>query len=45
MAIKPVFHVLAIALFLLLTAGTATNAAGTELDRSADIPGVADAPR
>ena len=43
MTIKPVFHVLAIALFLLI-AGTATNAAGEELDRPADIPpGVADA--
>ena len=42
MTIKPVFHVLAIALFLLI-AGTATNAAGAELDRPADIPGVADA--
>ena len=42
MTIKPVFHVLAIALFLLI-AGTATNAAGAELDRPADIPGVTDA--
>ena len=42
MTIKPVFHVLAIALFLLI-AGTATNAAGAEPDGSADIPGVADA--
>ena len=42
MTIKPVFHVLAIALFLLL-AGTATNAAGAGLDRQSDIPGVADA--
>ena len=42
MTIKPVLHVLAIALFLLI-AGTATNAAGAELDRPADIPGVADA--
>ena len=42
MTIKPVFHVLAIALFLLI-AGTAANAAGAELDQPADIPGVADA--
>ena len=43
MTIKPVFHVLAIALFLLI-AGTATNAAGEELGQTADIPpGVADA--
>ena len=42
MTYRPDFHVLAIALFLLL-AVTATNAAGTELDRPADIPGVADA--
>ena len=43
MTIKPVFHVLAIALFL-LTAGTATNVAGEELGQTADIPpGVADA--
>ena len=42
MTIKPVFQVLAIALFLLI-AGTATNAAGAELDRPTDIPGVADA--
>ena len=39
---KSDFHVLTIALFLLLTV-TATNAAGTELDQPADIPGVADA--
>ena len=42
MTIKPVFHVLAIALFFLIT-GTATNAAGAELDQPADIPSVADA--
>ena len=42
MTIKPIFHVLAIALFLLIV-GTATNAAGAELDRQSDIPGVADA--
>ena len=42
MTIKPVFHILAIALFLLIS-GTATNTAGAELDRLADIPGVADA--
>ena len=42
MTIKPVFQVLAIALFLLI-AGTATNAAGAELDRPTDIPGVTDA--
>ena len=43
MTTKPVIHVLAIALFLLI-AGTATNAAGEELDRPADIPpGVVDA--
>ena len=42
MTIKPVFHVLAITLFLLI-AGTVTNAVGAELDRPADIPGVADA--
>ena len=43
MTTKPVFHVIAIALFLLI-AGTATNAAGEELDRPADIPpGVVDA--
>ena len=42
MTIKPVFHVLAIALFLLI-AGPTANAAGAELDRPADIPGVADA--
>ena len=42
MTIKPVFHVLAITLFLLI-AGTAANAVGAELDRPADIPGVADA--
>ena len=39
MTIKPVFQVLAIALFLLI-AGTAANAAGAELDRPTDIPGV-----
>ena len=42
MTIKPVFQVLAIALFLLIT-GTASNAAGAELDRPADILGVDDA--
>ena len=42
MTIKPVFHILAIALFLLIT-GTATNTAGAELDRLADIPSVVDA--
>ena len=42
MTIKPVFHVLAIALFFLI-AGTERNAVGAELDRPADIPGVADA--
>ena len=42
MTTKPVFHILAIALFLLI-AGQATNTAGAELDRSVDIPGVADA--
>ena len=42
MTIKPVSHVLAIALFLLIT-GTVANAAGAELDRPADIPSVADA--
>ena len=42
MTIKPVFNILAIALFLLI-AGTATNTAGAELDRLADIPSVADA--
>ena len=42
MTIKPVFHVLVIALFLLIV-GTATNAAGAELDRQSDIPGVTDA--
>ena len=40
MTIKPVFPVLAIALFLLI-AGTAINAAGAELNRPEDIPGVA----
>ena len=44
MTIKPIFHVLAIAMFLLI-AGTATNAAGAELDRPADITGVVDAAR
>ena len=42
MTIKPVFHALAIALFLLI-AGPTANAAGAELDQPADIPGVADA--
>ena len=42
MTIKTIFQVLAIALFLLI-AGTATNAAGAELDRPADITGVVDA--
>ena len=42
MTINLAFHVLAIALFLLI-AGIATNTAGSELDRPADIPGVADA--
>ena len=42
MTIKSVFRILAIALFFLI-AGTATNAAGAELDRPTDIPGVADA--
>ena len=42
MTIKPVFHILAIALYFLI-AGTATNAAGAELERPTDIPGVADA--
>ena len=42
MTIKPELHVLAIALFLLIV-GTATKAAGAELDRPAYIPGVDDA--
>ena len=42
MKIKPIFEVLVIALFLLIT-GTASNAAGAELDRPADNLGVADA--
>ena len=43
MTIKPVFHVLAIALFLLI-AGTATNVVGEDLGQTADIPpGVAEA--
>ena len=42
MTIKTIFQVFAIALFLLI-AGTATNAAGAELDRPADITGVVDA--
>ena len=42
MTIKPVFHALVIALFLLI-AGPTANAAGGELDQPADIPGVDDA--
>ena len=42
MTTKPVFHVLTIALLLLIY-GTVTNATGAELDRQSDIPGVADA--
>ena len=43
MTIKLIFQVLAIAALSLLIAGTTMNAAGAELDRPADIPGVADA--
>ena len=42
MTINTIFQVLGISLFLLIT-GTATNAAGAELDRPTDITGVVDA--